>query len=151
MAVNASSSVDSVETGWVLSSAFNVFFMQLGFSMLETGHSEVKNAQNVITKNILDSCCAGFIWWVLGYGLAFGSSSWANPVVGFGDFMLIGTDDSKLAEFMFQYAFAASCSTIFGGAVAGRMKFVSYITLTVVTSGLLFPLAAHWVHLYLLH
>jgi Amt family ammonium transporter len=49
-----------------------VFFMQAGFAMLEVGIVQKKNATNILFKNMLDASIAGFCWWFLGYGFAFG-------------------------------------------------------------------------------
>jgi Amt family ammonium transporter len=131
-------------TRWLLRSAYRVFFMQLGFTFLEVGNAEVKNVQNIVTKNILDACISAMMWWIVGYSVAFGKSSGSNSVIGIGDYLLWGSD-IDYATWVFQLQFVSSAATIFGGAVAGRTKFASYGMITMVTSSVVFPLAAHWV------
>lgn len=50
-----------------------VFFMQAGYSVLESGSVRFKNYKNVLIKNTLNACVGGIVWWLWGYGLAFGS------------------------------------------------------------------------------
>eukprot|EP00045_Choanoeca_perplexa_P018914 m.1775 g.1775 ORF g.1775 m.1775 type:complete len:72 (+) comp2572_c0_seq1:3-218(+) len=45
---------------------------------------------------------------------------------------------------MFSYAFAATASTILSGAVAGRMKFFTYVYISAFVSGFVYPVVAHW-------
>ena len=41
---------------WFLIGAALVFFMQVGFAMVETGFTKAKNAGNIIMKNLMDFC-----------------------------------------------------------------------------------------------
>src|SRR3989338_10625541 len=59
--------------GLVLASVL-VFFMQAGFALLESGMSRAKNAVNVMMKNYMDGCVGGITFWLLGFGLMFGSN-----------------------------------------------------------------------------
>ncbi|MFZ3152755.1 hypothetical protein [Pseudomonas sp.] len=68
----------ALNTAWrVLASAL-VFFMQAGFALLESGMSRAKNTVNVMMKNYMDGCVGGITFWLLGFGLMFGSNitSW---------------------------------------------------------------------------
>ena len=48
-----------------------IFFMQAGFSMLEAGIVHPKNVTNIL-KNMIDASLAAFIFWAIGYGIAYG-------------------------------------------------------------------------------
>ena len=63
----------SVDTIWVLIGAFLVFSMQPGFAMVETGFTRAKNAGNIVMKNVMDMCLGSIVFWVLGFGLMFGT------------------------------------------------------------------------------
>ena len=63
----------SVDTMWVLIGAALVFFMQAGFAMVETGFTRAKNAGNIVMKNLMDFCIGTPVFWVLGFGLMFGT------------------------------------------------------------------------------
>jgi Amt family ammonium transporter len=48
------------------------------------------------------------------------------------------------ADFLFQAAFCATAATIVSGAVAGRLKFSSYLIYTAVLTGLVYPIGGFW-------
>ncbi len=64
-----------LDTLWVLLGAALVFFMQPGFAMVETGFTRAKNAGNIIMKNLMDFAIGSVIFWLLGFGLMFGSGT----------------------------------------------------------------------------
>ena len=47
--------ISNIDLLWIVVSAYLVFLMQLGFSMLETGMVRVKNTINVAMKNLIDT------------------------------------------------------------------------------------------------
>ena len=49
-----------------------IFFMQAGFAMLEAGIVHPKNVTNILFKNMIDASLAAFIFWAIGYGIAYG-------------------------------------------------------------------------------
>ena len=53
---------------WFLIGAAFVFFMQAGFSMVETGFTRAKNAGNIIMKNLMDFCIGTIVFIFLGFG-----------------------------------------------------------------------------------
>ena len=55
-----------------------------------------------------------------------------------------GTLDPQV-QFLFQVAFAATAATIVSGAVAGRMKFVSYLVYSAVITAFVYPISGMWV------
>ena len=65
----------AVNTIWVLVGAALVFFMQAGFAMVETGFTRAKNAGNIIMKNLMDFCIGTPLYWLVGFGIMFGTSS----------------------------------------------------------------------------
>ena len=50
-----------------------------------------------------------------------------------------------LAFFLFQFAFADTCSTITSGAMVGRTGFVGDLLYSVGVSGFIYPIIGHWV------
>lgn len=130
---------------WLVGSAALVFLMQAGFCCLEAGSVRSKNSINVAAKNLADFALSGLIFWAVGFGLIFGASYWGW--FGTSDFFFDG--DSKIgnseAFFLFQLMFCGTATTIIGGAVSERMKFVSYLLTATVVSLLIYPLYAHWV------
>ena len=74
----------SVDVGWTLVAAALVFFMQAGFAMVETGFTRAKNAGNIIMKNLMDFSLGTPIFWLVGFGIMFGTT---NGLFGAIDFL----------------------------------------------------------------
>ncbi|XBD02128.1 ammonium transporter [Pseudalkalibacillus hwajinpoensis] len=132
----------SMDTVWVMIAAFLVFFMHAGFAMVETGFTRSKNALNILMKNLLTMSIGAVLYFVIGYGLMFGSS--AGGFIGSDGFFLIGQSEN-IGFFVFQAVFAATCATIISGAVAERMKLISYIAVTIAMVGFVYPVVGHWI------
>ena len=133
----------NLDTFWLLICAILVFLMQAGFMCLESGLSRNKNSINVALKNITDFGIAVVTFWAFGFALMYGTS-----VMGlFGDKFYFFT--TKVAGyqtyFVFQAMFVATAATIISGAVAERLKFFSYVIITFITSGFIYPLVGHWI------
>ena len=72
-------SPEAVDAGWFLLAGVLVFFMQTGFALLESGSVRYKNYQQVLLKNVMDTCLGAIIWFVCGYGFAFGNDQPGDP------------------------------------------------------------------------
>ena len=48
---------------WILISGILVFFMQAGFTLLEAGMTQSKNAVNIAMKNFMDISVATITFW----------------------------------------------------------------------------------------
>ena len=133
----------SSEMIWVAVSIALVFFMQAGFALLECGASRAKNAINVIMKNYTDICFGSIFFWAFGYGLMFGESQ--SGLFGFSHFLPDTLSNDETIGLVFQLMFAATAATIVSGAVAERMRFVSYLLCAMVICTLIYPIFGHWV------
>jgi len=131
-----------VDTLWVIDCAILVFIMQAGFMCMETGLSRHKNSINVALKNAADFGVSVVIFWVFGFGIMFGTSY--NGIFGT-DLFFLKTDIAEwMTYFVFQAMFVATAATIISGAVAERMKFVGYLLITILATGIIYPLVGHW-------
>ncbi len=131
-----------VDTLWVIDCAILVFIMQAGFMCMETGLSRHKNSINVALKNAADFGLAVVIFWLFGFGLMFGKSF--NGYFGT-DLFFFKTDQAEyMTYFVFQAMFVATAATIVSGAVAERMKFNGYLLITIIATGLIYPIVGHW-------
>lgn len=135
----------SIDTLWVLLGTVLVFFMQAGFTMVETGFTRAKNAGNIIMKNVMDFSLGSLVYWIIGFGIMFGAG---NKFFGLFDFLVQSNYDSSIptnAFLMFQTVFCATAATIVSGAVAERTKFSSYLIISIVLSGIIYPISGHWI------
>ena len=132
----------NIDTLWVINCAILVFIMQAGFMCMETGLSRHKNSINVALKNAADFGVSVVIFWLFGFGLMFGTSY--NGFFGT-DLFFFKTDISEyMTYFVFQAMFVATAATIISGAVAERMKFNGYLIMTVLATGIIYPIVGHW-------
>ena len=127
---------------WVLIATALVFIMQAGFMCLECGNARAKNSINVAIKNMTDFCLAVVLFWVIGFGLMFGRTT--NGWYGTDLFLIDGSRNSVMIFFLFQAVFVGTAATICSGAIAERVKFISYLMVSVITSALIYPVFGHW-------
>ena len=147
-AVQASDIVNPINTLWTLLAAFLVFGMQVGFTMLEAGFCRSRETVNVLMECIVDTCLCGLLYYAFGFAFMF---SHGNGLIGYHWFFLQGipaTYESSgvafLAFWLFQFAFADTCSTITSGAMIGRTGFVGDLLYSVGVSGFIYPIVGHW-------
>ncbi len=132
----------NIDTLWVIDCAILVFIMQAGFMCMETGLSRHKNSINVALKNAADFGVSVVIFWIFGFGIMFGTSY--NGFFGT-DLFFFKTDKAEyMTYFVFQAMFVATASTIISGDVAERMKFNGYLIMTVLATGIIYPIVGHW-------
>lgn len=151
------------DTLWVLLAGMLVFFMNLGFGMVESGFARSKNTVNILSKNFIVFAVSSLGFLVLGWGLMFGDG---NGFIGLeGLFMASGADNSPAvgdayqgvysaiswagvpfwAKFFFQLVFCGTAATIVSGAVAERIKYISFIVFSLVLTMVIYPIVGHWI------
>ena len=140
--------VNPINTVWTLIAAFLVFGMQVGFTMLEAGFCRSRETVNVLMECIVDTCLCGILFYAFGFAFMF---SHGNGFIGLNWFFLNGapatyetTGVAFLAFWLFQFAFADTCSTITSGAMIGRTGFVGDLLYSVAVSGFIYPIVGHW-------
>ncbi|BCM90337.1 ammonium transporter [Abditibacteriota bacterium] len=160
--------ISAINTTWVLVAAFLVFFMQAGFMALEAGFARSKESVNIILEGIVDTCLCGLLFWAFGFAFMFCAGT---PFIGLGhDPNILSSDAATakaaaqysywflsnpaatygttgipiLAFFLFQFAFADTCSTITSGAMLGRTGFVGDLLYSFGVSGFIYPIIGHW-------
>ncbi|MFV0522558.1 MAG: ammonium transporter [Mangrovibacterium sp.] len=134
-----------IDNMWLLICACLVMFMQPGFALVEAGFTRAKNTANILMKNLMDFSIGSILYWIIGFGLMYGSSR--NGLIGTPDFFF--TSDSwgsysDYADLFFQTVFCATAATIVSGAMAERTEFTSYLIFTVVISVFIYPISGHW-------
>lgn len=133
----------AVNEVWLVVAAALVMFMQAGFALVEAGFTSARNAGNIIMKNFMDFSVGGITYWAFGFALAYGGST-LGGFLAYGDVFFFN-DNSRASEWFFQVVFAATAATIISGAIAGRVKFSSYLLYTPFITGLIYPIVTHWV------
>lgn len=143
LAADSNQLAAKMDTVWLVVAAALVFFMQAGFALLESGMSRAKNAVNVIMKNYVDVCIGSIVFWLIGYGLMFGS----NPSGLFGEdhFLLGNAEHMDYSLLLFQTMFAATAVTIASGAMAERTRYESYLIGAVGITAIIYPVYGSWV------
>ncbi len=152
-----------LDTIWVMVASMLVFFMNLGFAMVESGFNRSKNTVNILSKNFIVFAVSTLGYLILGWGLMFGDG---NAFVGLkGWFFLNGLDNSPavgqsylgfysalswasvplLAKFFFQLVFCGTAATIVSGAVAERIKYLSFILFSFIMTIFIYPVTGHWI------
>lgn len=153
----------ALDTLWVLVAGMLVFFMNLGFGLVESGFCRAKNTVNIISKNFIVFAVSTIAFFAIGWGLMFGDG---NGFLGLkGLFFLGGADNSPavgdaysgvysamswtgvplLAKFFFQLVFAGTAATIVSGAVAERIKYISFIVFSFLLVAFVYPITGHWI------
>lgn len=133
---------DNVDLVWVSVCAALVFFMQAGFALLEGGSARSKNTINVVMKNYADLCFGLLVFWMLGYGLMFGTN--ASGFLGTDHFMFSHLDNKDAVFFVYQAMFAATAATIISGSVAERMRFWPYVIASMIVTAIIYPIFGSW-------
>ncbi len=153
----------AADTIWVLVTAMLVFFMNLGFAMVESGFARSKNTVNILSKNFIVFAVSSLAFWAIGWGMMFGNGSGFIGTAGL--FFIGGADNSPmsgdlyvgdytsiawatvplLAKFFFQLVFAGTAATIVSGAVAERIKYISFILFSFFLVGIIYPIVGHWI------
>ena len=148
----------ALDTFYAVMAGALVMWMAAGFTMLEAGMIQSKNASAIVTKNLglYSIACimylmCGFILMYPGSALIEGvipsigtslglSTSMDNADIG----IPYGMDYSQQADFFFQVVFVATAMSIVSGAVAGRMKIVPFFLFAVVLTGFIYPIQGYW-------
>lgn len=142
-----------VDTLWVVLAAMLVFFMNLGFASVESGFARSKNTVNILSKNFIVFAVSSLGFMLLGWGLMFGGD---NPFIGTKHLFIIGSDNSFYndtltsqvpfwGKFFFQLVFCGTAATIVSGAVAERVKYLSFILFSFILTLVIYPIIGHWI------
>ncbi len=143
-----------IDTLWVFLCAILVFFMNLGFATVEAGFARSKNTVNILSKNFIVFAVSSLGFMLLGWGLMFGGD---NPIIGTENLWILGNSDLSAyddtltsnvpfwGKFFFQLVFCGTAATIVSGAVAERVKYISFIIFSFVLTLFIYPVVGHWI------
>jgi len=148
----------TINNVWMMICTALVFFMHLGFSLLEIGLTRQKNTINILFKNIFIITVGLLLYCLVGFNLMYpGFAEGSSGFFGFAGFGLNSplTTEGALdlaynggytywTDFLFQGMFAATAATIVSGAVAERIKIGPFMVFVVIYVGLIYPIAGSW-------
>lgn len=143
---------------WMMICTALVFFMHLGFSLLEIGLTRQKNTINILFKNVFIICVGLLLYYIGGFNLMYPGDFnliGGNGYLGFAGFGITPPENGMTPEyadggytwwtdFLFQGMFAATAATIVSGAVAERIKLGAFMIFTLVYVGLVYPIVGSW-------
>ncbi|PRQ34832.1 putative ammonium/urea transporter [Rosa chinensis] len=109
----------SINTIYLLFTAYLVFLMQLGFAMLCAGFVRSKNATNIMLSNVVDAIVGSLSFYIFGFAFAFGEGSNSNAFI--------------------------AVAGITSGSIAERTQFSAYLIFSCFLSGFVYPVVVHWV------
>ncbi|WP_245703269.1 ammonium transporter [Raineyella antarctica] len=145
--------INTGDTAWLLTSAALVLLMTPGLAFFYGGMVRSNGVLNMMMMSFISIGTVGLAWAVVGYSIAFGNSvhglfgnpfqfAFLDPLVA-GD-PAVGTVPA-LAFAAFQGCFAIIAVALLSGAIAERMSFRSWTTLSVLWLVLVYAPLAHWV------
>lgn len=139
---------------WVMVAAALVFLMTPGLAFFYGGMVNRKNVLSTMMKSVVAAGLVGVLWIVVGYSLCFGES--VNGLIGnpgthlffkdvaSGEPWSLAPTIPKSLFSVFQLMFAIITPGLVVGAIAERMRFVSYVLFTVLFALLVYAPLAHW-------
>ncbi len=141
---------------WMMVATAFVFIMHLGFATLESGLTQAKNTTNVLFKNsiipaigIMTHALCGFNLMYPGFELGvsmdfIGFKGWGISLPEGGESYLYNPGMTYWTDFLFQAMFAATAATIVSGAVAERIKLVSFMVFSLIFTAFIYPVIGSW-------
>jgi len=118
---------------FILLGAVMVLAMHAGFAFLELGTVRKKNQVNALVKILVDFCMSTLVYFVVGYGVAYGTSFMVGAQT------LADKNGYELVKFFFLLTFAAAIPAIISGGIAERAKFWPQLIATAVIVGFVYP------------
>jgi ammonium transporter, Amt family len=145
----------ALDTFYFLVTGALVMWMAAGFTMLEAGLVRAKNTAEILTKNVGLYAIACIMYMLCGYGIMYGDGNGFIPGISMltsadnaAADVIAGGDDapyySNLSDFFFQVVFVATAMSIVSGAVAERMKLMSFFVFAVVLTSVIYPVQGYW-------
>eukprot|EP00118_Oscarella_pearsei_P009548 m.55435 g.55435 ORF g.55435 m.55435 type:complete len:259 (+) comp34472_c0_seq3:186-962(+) len=122
---------------WVLVASILIFFMKAGFMLVEASFVlDRSDRRSVILFKYLDTCSSAIAFFVVGYGISQGITSY--PM----------NDSSNTVQFFFKFTFASNTATIIGGTLCGQTRKMRTIAIPIyafMISGFIHPMVARWI------
>ncbi len=147
------SAIDTGNTAWMIVATVLVLFMTLpGLAFFYSGLVRTKNALSILMQCFAITCLATIVWFVCGYGLAFGNGGDWQAIIGSGNWFLSNVTRESVSGsipesvfLMFQMTFAVITPALVIGGFAERMRFSAILGFSVLWLLLVYVPVCHWV------
>jgi ammonium transporter len=142
--------IEAADTAWVLISAALVLIMLPGLALFYGGLVQRKNVLSSMMHSFVAMGVMALEWVVISYSLSFADGN--SFVGGLSHAFLSGIDVNSVtgtiptyAYIAFQGMFAIITPALISGAIAGRVKFKSYIAFIALWGIIVYAPVCHWV------
>lgn len=145
---------DKANIAWILSSSGLVLLMTPGLSFFYGGMVSTKNIISTMLQSFIALGIISFIWYVVGFSLAFGDSLYGligNPFtffmfdnVGTAKHPVLGSTVPFILFAAFQLKFAIITPALITGSFAERVRFWAYILFMSLFCIFIYCPLAHW-------
>lgn len=122
------------DTIFLLVMGGRIIAMQTGFAMLEAAYARPMNAANIMMKNSMDLFLGVFAYYFVGYWISFGHTP-----------QYISENSFDFSLWFLHFSYATTTATIDSGALAGRVSFLAYLILSLLLTGIIYPVGVQWV------
>lgn len=141
---------------WMMVATAFVFIMHLGFATLESGLTQAKNTTNVLFKNSIVPAIGIMTHAICGFNLMYPGFEFGVSMdfIGFNGFGVVLPEGGETytynagmtfwTDFLFQAMFAATAATIVSGAVAERIKLISFMVFSIIFTAFIYPVIGSW-------
>lgn len=133
---------ESLALMWASISTYFIFIMQIGFAFLHVGNIRFRFTQSAIIKKLINISTSSLIFWIVGLGVSFGEDS--NGFLGDNKYINEKLETPYYTRWMFHFAYAITCTSIFSGCVAERIKMLPFILFNCFFIGFIYPVGVHW-------
>ena len=146
----------TINTLFIVICGILVMWMSAGFTMLEAGFVRNKNVVAQCAKNVGLFAIASTAFILTGYGLMFPGGSWILPgVLGYDGVIVVdsvvdardgfvGRGHADAGDIFFQSMFCVAIASIVSGAIAERVRLMSFFIFTAVLTAIIYPIQASW-------
>ncbi|WP_321276838.1 ammonium transporter [Thiomicrorhabdus indica] len=147
----------ALDTFYFLMSGALVMWMAAGFAMLEAGMVRAKNTTEILAKNVGLFAIACIMYMLVGYNIMYPGEAVSSFFPGISFLLgadndvasvIAGGDDapyySGMSDFFFQVVFVATAMSVVSGAVAERMKLMSFFAFAIVFTAFIYPMQGYW-------
>jgi len=145
--------ISAGDTAWMLSASALVWLMTPALGMFYGGIVGAKDVINTIMMSFICACTVIMQWILVGYSFALGAGNgayggldkWGMDGVSVDPNIAYSATIPEYVYVVYQMTFAMITPAMVSGAIAGRLRFRTWIVFTFIWSIVVYDLVAHWV------